>query len=84
VFLLASAKQRTIGKTVDDAMLTVERDNLTLKGVLPKDYAHPRLDKQRLGQLIDMIGNIGLGDKIELNRRMNATLEAMARALFKS
>ena len=35
----------------------------SLKGVLPKDYAHPRLDKQRLGQLIDMIGNIGLGDK---------------------
>jgi type I restriction-modification system DNA methylase subunit len=31
--------------------------------VLPKDYAHPRLDKQRLGQLIDLIGNIGLGDK---------------------
>ena len=62
-FLLASAKQPTIGKTVDDAMLAVERDNPSLKGVLPKDYAHPRLDKQRLGQLIDMIGNIGLGDK---------------------
>ena len=62
-FLLASAKQPTIGKTVDDAMLAVERDNPSLKGVLPKDYARPRLDKQRLGQLIDMIGNIGLGDK---------------------
>ena len=62
-FLLASAKQPTIGKTVDDAMLAVERDNPSLKGVLPEDYAHPRLDKQRLGQLIDMIGNIGLGDK---------------------
>ena len=62
-FLLASAKQPAIGKTVDDAMLAVERDNPSLKGVLPKDYAHPRLDKQRLGQLIDMIGNIGLGDK---------------------
>jgi len=30
---------------------------------LPKDYVHPRLDKQRLGQIIDLIGNIGLGDK---------------------
>jgi type I restriction enzyme M protein len=58
-----AAKQPTIGKTVDDAMLAIERDNPTLKGVLPKDYAHPRLDKQRLGQLIDMVGNIGLGDK---------------------
>ncbi|MDL1888317.1 SAM-dependent DNA methyltransferase [Nitrospirales bacterium NOB] len=57
------AKQPTIGKVVDDAMLAIERDNASLKGVLPKDYAHPRLDKQRLGQLIDLISNIGLGDK---------------------
>ncbi len=61
--LKASAKQPTIGKTVDDAMLAIERDNPTLRGVLPRNYAHPRLDKQRLGQLIDLIGNIGLGDK---------------------
>ncbi len=61
--LVASAKQPDIGKIVDDAMLAIERDNPTLKGVLPKDYGHPRLDKQRLGQLIDLIGTIGLGDK---------------------
>ncbi|KAF0184495.1 MAG: type I restriction enzyme M protein [Nitrospirae bacterium] len=61
--LKSEAKQPTIGKTIDDAMLAIERDNPSLKAVLPKDYAHPRLDKQRLGQLIDMIGNIGLGDK---------------------
>jgi type I restriction enzyme M protein len=61
--LKAEAKQPTIGKTIDDAMIAIERDNPTLKGVLPKDYAHPRLDKQRLGQLIDLIGNIGLGDR---------------------
>lgn len=61
--LRSEAKQPTIGKVVDDAMLAIERDNSSLKGVLPKDYAHPRLDKQRLGQLIDLIGNIGLGDK---------------------
>jgi len=61
--LKANAKQPTIGKTVDDAMLAIERDNPSLKGVLAKDYAHPRLDKHRLGQLIDVIGNIGLGDK---------------------
>jgi type I restriction enzyme M protein len=61
--LKAKAKQPTIGKVVDDAMLTIERDNPSLKGVLPKDYAHPRLDKQRLGQLIDLIGNVGLGEK---------------------
>jgi type I restriction enzyme M protein len=61
--LQSKAKQPTIGKVVDDAMLAIERDNPSLKGVLPKDYAHPRLDKQRLGQLIDLIGNIGLGEK---------------------
>jgi type I restriction enzyme M protein len=59
----SDARQPTIGKIIDDAMLAIERDNPSLKGVLPKDYAHPRLDKQRLGQLIDLVGNIGLGDK---------------------
>src|SRR5437588_5086242 len=44
-------------------MVPIERDNPSLKGVLPKDYARPHLDKQRLGELIDLIGNIGLGDK---------------------
>ncbi|TEU18996.1 MAG: SAM-dependent DNA methyltransferase, partial [Anaerolineales bacterium] len=61
-----NAKQPAIGKMVDEALLAIERDNPTLKGVLPKDYAHPRLDKQRLGQIIDLVGNIGLGD--EANR----------------
>lgn len=66
--LKANAKQPTIGKVVDDAMLAIERDNPSLKGVLPKGYAHPRLDKQRLGQLIDLVGNIGLGDKANRSR----------------
>ncbi len=62
-YLKANAKQPTIGKIVDDAMLAIERDNPSLKGAMPKEYAHPRLDKQRLGQLIDIIGSIGLTDK---------------------
>ncbi|MBY0230345.1 MAG: type I restriction-modification system subunit M [Gemmataceae bacterium] len=57
-YLRGRAKDTLIGKIVDDAMLAIERDNPTLKGVLPKDYAHPRLDKQKLGQLIDLVGNI--------------------------
>ena len=61
-FLQANAKQPTIGKLVDDAMDAIERDNKSLKGVLPKDYARPALDKQRLGELIDLVGTIGLGD----------------------
>ena len=56
-----SARQPTIGETVDAAMEAIERDNPTLKGVLPKDYARPGLDKERLGQLIDLVSDIGLG-----------------------
>jgi type I restriction enzyme M protein len=62
-FLRGRAKDPLIGKLIDNAMVAIERDNPSLKGVLPKDYARPHLDKQRLGELIDLIGNIGLGDK---------------------
>ena len=58
--LQANAKQPTIGKTVDDAMVAIERDNPRLKGFLPKDYARTGLDKQRLGELIDLIATIEL------------------------
>ncbi|MDP1919118.1 MAG: class I SAM-dependent DNA methyltransferase [Myxococcales bacterium] len=67
-FLQASAKQPSIGKLLDDAMVSIERDNATLKGVLPKDYGRPALDKTRLGELIDLVGTIGLGDKNNRSR----------------
>ena len=60
--LQANARQPAAGRMIDDAMVAIERDNKGLKGVLPKDYARPALDKQRLGELIDLIGTIGLGD----------------------
>ena len=60
-YLKSMARQPTIGKLVDEAMSTIERDNPGLKGVLPKDYARPGLDKQRLGQLIDLFSDISLG-----------------------
>ena len=62
-YLLANAKKPNIGKLIDEAMDGIERDNPSLKGVLPKIYANPALDKHRLGELIDLIGTIGLGDK---------------------
>ncbi len=58
------ARQPTIGQVIDDAMAAIERDNPALNGVLPKDYARPALDKQRLGQLIDLIANIQVGNEI--------------------
>lgn len=60
-FLRDNAPQPTIGKLVDDAMSAIERDNPRLKGVLPKDFGRPGLDKQRLGQLIKLVSDIGLG-----------------------
>jgi len=61
-YLQDRAKQPDIGKFLDDAMDLIEKENPQLKGVLPKDYARPALDKRRLGELIDLIGTIGLGD----------------------
>ncbi|MEM3370923.1 MAG: class I SAM-dependent DNA methyltransferase [Candidatus Woesearchaeota archaeon] len=62
-YLQANAKKPEIGELIDHAMDIIERDNPSLKGVLPKIYARPALSKQRLGELIDIIGTIGLGDK---------------------
>ena len=63
VNLKSQARQPAIGQFVDRAMAGIERDNRALKDVLPKDYARPSLDKQRLGQLIDLISNIRVGDE---------------------
>lgn len=62
-YLQKNAKRPEIGTLVDDALTAIERDNKVLKGVLPKDYARPALDKARLGEIIDLIATIGLGDK---------------------
>lgn len=59
-YLQGRAKLPTIGKDIDDAMDAIEKDNPSLRGVLSKDYARPALDKQRLGELIDLIGSISL------------------------
>lgn len=61
-YLRSQAKQPTIGKSVDEAMDFIEKENVSLKGVLPKVYARQNLDPTSLGELIDMIGNIALGD----------------------
>ncbi len=59
--LQANAKQPTIGKLIDEAMLAIEKDNPSLKGVLPKEYARPALNAVMLGELIDLISSIALG-----------------------
>ena len=62
-YLQANAKQPEIGTLIDNAMHAIEKENEHLKGVLPKNYARPGLDKQRLGELVDLISTIGLGEE---------------------
>jgi type I restriction enzyme M protein len=66
--LQANAKQPTIGKLIDDAMLAIETKNPQIKGVLPKDYARPALDKVMLGELIDLVSNIGLNEEADRSK----------------
>ncbi|NLK71455.1 MAG: SAM-dependent DNA methyltransferase [Clostridiales bacterium] len=61
-FIKKSAKQSTIGQIIDEAMIVIERENKNLKGVLPKNYARPELDKTKLGELIDLF-SFNLGSK---------------------
>lgn len=53
------AKQPEVGQTIDKAMDLIERENASLRGVLPRNYGREGLDKQRLGELVDLIGGIG-------------------------
>jgi len=66
--LQANARQPSIGKLVDDAMLAIEAANPSLKGVLPKDYNRPALDKIMVGELIDLISGISWGGEGEQAR----------------
>ncbi|GAB6053104.1 class I SAM-dependent DNA methyltransferase [Magnetospira thiophila] len=66
--LQANAKQPTIGKIIDDAMLAIEAKNESLKGVLPKDYARPALNKVMLGELIDLVSGIGMAEEADRSR----------------
>lgn len=62
-FLHAHAKLPNIGRLIDEAMLAIEQNNPSLRGILPKEYARDRLDPRDLGSLLDLIGDIALGDE---------------------
>ena len=66
--LRANARQASIGKIIDDAMLAIEAKNESLKGVLPKDYARPALNKVMLGELIDLVSGIGMAEEANHSR----------------
>lgn len=58
-----SAKTPQVGEIIDNAMDAIEKSNDSLRGVLSKNYASPDLDKTRLGEVVDLISDISLGDK---------------------
>lgn len=64
-YIRDNAKLPEIGQIIDDAMIAIEKENTTLRGVLDKRYARPEIDKRRLGELIDIISTIKLHDKEE-------------------
>ena len=66
--LQTRAKQPSIGKDIDDAMLAIEASNASLMGVLPKDYARPALNKVMLGELIDLVSGIGMAEEADRSR----------------
>ena len=61
--IMSKAKTPEIGQFIDEAMIAIEKENPSLKNVLPKNYARPQVDKIRLGETIDLISNIQVGDK---------------------
>ena len=65
-----NARSENIGKIIDDAMEAIEAEptNETLKGVLPKNYARPTLDKTMLGELVDLFSNIKMHDSADRAR----------------
>ncbi|MCK5655190.1 MAG: SAM-dependent DNA methyltransferase [Candidatus Aureabacteria bacterium] len=67
-YLHSRAKLPSIGQDVDEAMTLIEKENISLKGILPKVFARPNLDKKSLGELIDRIGDIALGDEASKSR----------------
>ena len=66
--LQAKGRQPSIGKDIDEAMLAIEARNASLKGVLPKDYARPALNKVMLGELIDLVSGIGMAEQADRSR----------------
>lgn len=63
-YIAKHSKQAEIGQIVDNALDLIEKDNDSLRGVLPKNYSRPELDKRILGEIIDLFTNINVGGSI--------------------
>ena len=73
--IASAAHTPEIGTVIDDAMRTIEKENTTLKNVLPKNYASPDLDKRVLGEVVDLFTNMDMGDTEESKDLLGRTYE---------
>lgn len=73
--IVSSAHTPEIGTVIDDAMRAIEKENTTLKNVLPKNYASPDLDKRVLGDVVDLFTNMDMGDTEESKDLLGRTYE---------
>ncbi len=73
--IVAVAHKPEIGKTIDEAMTTIENENPKLKGILPKNFARPELDKRRLGEVIDLFTNIKMAEGTDEKDLLGRTYE---------
>lgn len=73
--IAAAAHTAEIGIVIDDAMRAIEKENTTLKNVLPKNYASPDLDKRVLGEVVDLFTNMDMGDTEESKDLLGRTYE---------
>jgi type I restriction enzyme M protein len=73
-YLVSRAKLPTIGEDIDNAMDAIEKENQKLRGVLPKQFARPQLDKMVLGELVDLINNINIGNEAARKKDLLGTV----------
>ena len=73
--IAAKAHTAEIGTTIDNAMIAIEEENKKLKGILPKNFARPELDKRRLGDVVDLFTNIKLNEGVDEKDILGRTYE---------
>lgn len=73
--IATAAHTPEIGKIIDDAMIAIEKENKSLKNVLPKNYANPDLDKRVLGDVVDLFTNMDMGETEDSKDLLGRTYE---------
>ena len=73
--IAAKAHEPEIGTVIDNAMIAIEAENKKLKGILPKNFARPELDKRRLGEVVDLFTNVQMAEGTDEKDLLGRTYE---------